>query len=354
MTRNRIEKLLTNINTGIHSGLDAFDFQTTLYNALHNMDSVDAQFRYACSWVPDTDRSDIMLRVQSLLSDEIRLAGIGQSIFVSAEISDEITEAASTMLDSVLIAQDVFTPNGIISLEKPFIYEMAEKNSGCIEVWVIKAIAYCVVNTGINVFLYGNMHSVIDPISTDALILEKDSVRVLSDHVDGTHDYMSILNTIKKEPAHIELLVASSYGKPRLADMCHFDFNTENAKYDDGILELKKFMLALFRLSYEYLEVESSRANRNVRRRADRVQRPTDGYVVTLKLRRTKSGEGGDGSISSPSYAFRVRGHWKKAYLRSSGHPVGDPRAYRHVYIKDYIKGRGVFIDSTRIVKVEN
>ena len=55
---------------------------------------------------------------------------------------------------------------------------------------------------------------------------------------------------------------------------------------------------------------------------------------------------------NGPAYAFRVRGHWRKAYMRSRNLPVGNPGAYRHIYIKDYIKGRGVVVNSKRVVKV--
>ncbi len=137
-----------------------------------------------------------------------------------------------------------------------------------------------------------------------------------------------------------------------LADITVFGFGESGVNYDDALLSIKRFLIAFFRLTYEYLERSTEIPPRSSRRRAEREKRPTDGYIVNLKLRRTVYGDKG-GEHSSPSYAYRVRGHWKRAFLRSRGFQVGDPRAYRHVYVKDYIKGRGDFVDSKRLVRVE-
>lgn len=340
------------IHSSIHSASDAFDAHTELLHTIAHPDSLDGKMRYSCAYLPDLNKAEVFARMQNIINDERQLLNIGQTIYVSADICEEISEAASTMLDSVIIEQDAFVPHGVIFLETPFIYALPEPSSGCVERWSIPAIGYCVVDGGINVFLYGNIHSVYSKSTTECLIIEKGNMRVISESADLTTNYTSLIDELENQQDYKTSLIGASTGKLRFVDVTRFDFGQSSTRYDECIYELKRFILAIFRLSYEYLEVTSERQPRNVRRRAERIGRPTDGYTVSLKLRRTKY-ESGDGSHASPSYAFRVRGHWKRAYLRSRGFPVGDARAYRHVYVKDYIKGRGDVVESRRVVRME-
>ncbi len=144
---------------------------------------------------------------------------------------------------------------------------------------------------------------------------------------------------------------------PQLIDGTFFSFGEEKTEYDPEVLELKRFLLAFFRLTYEYLEVSSEKPERPFQKRAKRAgfNIPNDGYITVMTLRR-KVYETGDNpeTRNGPSYAFRVRGHWRKAYMASRKLPVGDPGAYRHIYVKDYIKGKGLVVRSKRVVKLGN
>ncbi len=315
------------------SASDSYDYHTELLQAVRSMKQGDAEDRFRCV-VSDMEMAKLPYRQQlettaQIFQIEESMLLSAQTIFVSEEIVDEITEASKTLIDTVIIEQDVFTPSGLIVLEKPFTYELLVEEEEYVEQWAITSICYTKVDEQININLYGRLVKV-----TDA------SGEVVLDITDTENKYKF---SISNEATRSNIC---------LADITVFGFGENGVNYDDALLSIKKFLIAFFRLTYEYLERETELPPRSFRRRAERENRPSDGYIVNLKLRRTVYEEKG-GEHSSPSYAFRVRGHWKRAYMRSRKFPVGDPRGYRHIYVKDYIKGRGDFIESKRLVRVE-
>ena len=293
----------------------------------------DAEDRLRCV-VSDVEtakisRTEQMHLVAKIFEVEDLMLNEAQTIFVSEQIIDEIAEAEETLIDTVIIKQDLFTPSGLIILEKPFIYDLIVEDEQYTEQWSITSICYASLDEQININLYGKLTKITDT-----------SGKVLLNENDPSNKYEY---TLANDNTRSSIC---------LADITVFGFGETGVKYDDALLSIKRFLIAFFRLTYEYLERTTETPPRSSRRRAERENRPLDGYIVNLKLRRTIY-EDKDGEHSSPSYAFRVRGHWKRAYLRSRGFPVGDPRSYRHVYVKDYIKGRGDFVESKRLVKVE-
>lgn len=315
------------------SVVDAYDYHTEILKAVRSAKTGDAEDRFRCV-VSDMETAKLPYREQLTVAaqifqvEEIMLLQ-AQTIFVSSEIVDEINEAKQTLIDTVIIEQDVFTPYGLIVLEKPFIYDLLVEEEQYTEQWSITSICYSLVEKQININLYGRLTKVTN---TEGKI------------------YLDINDTENK----YEYSISNDNTRSGicLADITVFEFGENGVEYDDALLSVKKFLISFFRLTYEYLERQTEIPPRAARRRAERENLPKDGYIVNLKLRRTVYEERG-GEHSSPAYAFRVRGHWKRAYLRSRMFPVGDPRAYRHVYVKDYIKGRGEFIESKRLVRVE-
>lgn len=315
------------------SVIDAYDYHTELIRAVKSVKLGDADDRLRCV-ISDSETSKLPREEQIKFAGQIFqvenvMLSEAQTIFVSKEIVDEINEARQTLIDTVIIEQDVFTPYGLIVLEKPFIYDLVVEEGEYTEQWSITSICYSMVDTQININLYGR--------------LTKITNRSGEVYADLSRPGYGNNHIIEND---------SSRSSICLADITVFEFGDTGVKYDDALLSIKQFLITFFRLTYEYLERETEIPPRAAKRRAERENRPKDGYIVNLKLRRTVYGERG-GEHSSPAYAFRVRGHWKRAYLRSRMFPVGDPRAYRHVYVKDYIKGRGEFIESKRLVRVE-
>jgi hypothetical protein len=316
-----------------NSAVDAYDYHTELIKAVRSKKFGDAEDRLRCV-ISDIETAKISRTEQLLLCAQIfevedLMLSEAQTIFVSEQIIDEISGAEETLIDTVIIKQDLFTPSGLIILEKPFIYDLIVEDEQYTEQWSITSICYASLDEQININLYGKLTKITDT-SGKVLLNENDS--------DTKYEY-----TLANDNTRSSIC---------LADITVFGFGESGVTYDDALLSIKRFLIAFFRLTYEYLERTTETPPRSSRRRAERENRPQDGYIVNLKLRRTIY-EGKDGEHSSPSYAFRVRGHWKRAYLRSRGFPVGDPRSYRHVYVKDYIKGRGDFVESKRLVKVE-
>lgn len=312
---------------------DAYDYHTELIKAVRSMKFGDAEDRLRCV-VSDVETSKLPRKEQLTMVGQIFqiedvMLNDAQTIFVSEEIIDELAEAEQTLIDTVIIEQDLFTPSGLIILEKPFIYELLVDEEQYTEQWSITSICYSSVDTQININLYGKLTKITDS-----------KGEILLDINDTENKYKYSLANDNTRSATC------------LADITVFEFGETGVGYDDALLSIKRFLIAFFRLTYEYLERTTETPPRSSRRRAERENRPSDGYIVNLKLRRTVYGDKG-GEHSSPSYAYRVRGHWKRAFLRSRGFQVGDPRAYRHVYVKDYIKGRGDFVDSKRLVRVE-
>ena len=324
---------VVNIRTAI-SIADAYDYHTELIKAVRNIKLGDAEDRLRCV-ISDSETAKLPRKEQIAFAGQIFtvenvMLSEAQTIFVSKEIVDEINEARQTLIDTVIIEQDVFTPYGLIVLEKPFIYDLLVEEGKYTEQWSITSICYSMVDSQLNINLYGRLTKVVE-----------ENGEVYADLSKPGYGNNHMLTDDNRRSSIC------------LADITVFEFGDTGVKYDDALLSIKQFLITFFRLTYEYLERETETPPRSSRRRAERENRPSDGYIVNLKLRRTAYQANGDGEHSSPSYAFRVRGHWKRAYMRSRKFPVGDPRGYRHVYVKDYIKGRGDFIESKRLVRVE-
>ena len=60
--------------------------------------------------------------LEGFIETELTAMRDAQTIFCTSEILDEIQEAQTTMLDDILLPQDVFVPNGFMVLETPYKY----------------------------------------------------------------------------------------------------------------------------------------------------------------------------------------------------------------------------------------
>lgn len=119
------------------------------------------------------------------------------------------------------------------------------------------------------------------------------------------------------------------------------------------ITEMKRWVIAMYRLMGDHIERSNVSMERAARRRLERAGFPVDGYVTELRLRKVYiDGDEGEWGPGAPlRFRHRVRGHWRKFYCSSMG-GVGDPAAYRHRYVNDYVRGpKGErVIESQRVV----
>jgi len=119
--------------------------------------------------------------------------------------------------------------------------------------------------------------------------------------------------------------------------------------------DLKAWMIAMYRLMGDHIEREPVHLNRAERRQLGRAGFPEDGYISELRLRKIvyPDGEVGAGGLSL-RFRHRVRGHWRKFYCPSTGKPVGDPAAYRHKFVNDYVRGpkESPLVESRQVISV--
>lgn len=310
--------------------------------------------------------------VKSYIAAELSSIRKAQTIFCSSEIVDEINEAKETLLDTTILQQDLFVEDGLMVLQKPYLYRTLTKSKDddawqC-EEFLVSMILFSKTETragepGIAVQLYGHGYAVhfFESETQPEFPYENPDYSYIYNRENGEtsfilcNDETEYVDLEKYKTRMHEIFTKMNSGTPQLVDGTFFVFGETLVKYDPCVLSLKKFMLSFFRLTYEYLEVDSEKPDRPFQKRAKRAGRdvPENGYITVMSLRRKLyDGAGAGETRNGPSYAFRVRGHWKKAYMASRKLPVGDPGAYRHVYVKDYIKGRGRIVQSKRIVKV--
>ena len=292
---------------------------------------------------------------KSMYEREIASLMDAQTVFVSSEIMDEVAEAANTMPDNVLIPQDLFVSNGLLIFDKPYRLSLMVQNDLFTEEWDVHSVLFDITQDGmgINVNLYGGWRATTAHQADQRI---EWNTQTKDFDIYGVENPEQVLDTLFSQKS--EKLLPLRYRADNthmLIDTTTYDFNTEGF-YASALAGLKKHLIALFRMTNSYLEVERHRPPRHFTKRAKRAKRtiPEDFYLSVLTLRHHVS-ESNGGTHSSPKYAFRVRGHWAKRYLPSSGKPVGDPDAYRYVYIKDYIKGKDKqLVESTRVIRIAN
>lgn len=312
-------------------------------------------------------QTDALYTLIEVVDEENRNISEAQTVFVSSSILEEVCEATETMPDNTLIPQDIFIPNGLLVFESPLTYEMEIKEADMVETWNIRYVQFNVGKNGdgIDVRLYGNsVHMYAS--STNSFISYSDklgkAVFTNADTGEETDAAEVILGEVlpkkyeEKMSYMYERIRSKSKNVNTFIDATFFPFG-DDIEHLESFSKLKKQLIALFRMTYSYLDVENHKPPRPFVRRAKRSTRkiPDDFYLTVLTLRH-KNYEGGTGEKhASPRFAFRVRGHWAKRYLRSTGLPVGDPKAYRFVYISDYIKGKDKpLIESRRLVAIKN
>lgn len=358
------------------SAMQAMDLHTNICTSLHNSSLTTQLDR--CLWIDSVDDGFSQLSEQHRLEFAKQFVDIehtyvseAQTIYVSDAIIDEIQYAANKMPDNVLLEQDVFVPNGLIILETPMIYELPVDDNEIIETWSIGAIHFLsnaegqrlrpksVIEglNGIRATLYGNWLKTHNVKLNETLAYNHDTREPEFYKSDGTistitNDFIkSLLGDHTPMTQWGFLLQEKAQGTPRHhIDATYYEYGVEG-DYSREIASIKKFLLALFRMTYSYLEPENTPVERHTRKRAERANRkiPENGYLTVLKLRRTEY-EHGETKHNSPKYAFRVRGHWRNQYYPTKGE-VGNPNAYRHVYVNDYIKGKDKELrESTRVI----
>lgn len=299
-------------------------------------------------------------RLLGFVKEEQTLMDNAETIYVTKQIIDEITEATETMPDNVLIDHDMFVPNGLLVFEEPINYTLTVQNGLFVEQWKIYALQFNTTNmtkntNGVEIRMYGSWCETYARKVDQKIVYNPKSRGFELENVDNPEEFMTEVLGIDGSGLWVGELNRRAQHKTNLADSTFYEFNKDEPLIE-SLGQLKKFMIALFRMTHSYIDIERQKPPRHFTKRAKRSTRviPDEFYLSVLTLRHRISEHQG-GTHSSPKFAFRVRGHWAKRYLRSLGKPVGDPDAYRYVYIKDYIKGKDKqLVESTRVIRIAN
>jgi hypothetical protein len=322
----------------------------------------------------------------------------GDTVFLTDDLRELVKTAEATMPDEVLFETDVFTPCGFIVMETP-LYKTAQsfikadefdeivglaKQYGAIttgtrnhsapdedgnyvgrENWEVQAFAWADANVitpeallEIEKQFGKDSHEYIfasyissHPESNDAI-----QVRVFGTLVSTTVDGL----TVDVPQLHVAPL--------RLMDMYSFFYGEDGMKmereasgvdnYTESELnetswersrEVRRFLVALFRLMDEYVDKDTTVLPRAFGRRATRGGRKGDTKsVTTLSLRRALYDET-DGTGAKVTLAHLVRGHWRNQWYPSQ-------KTHRAKWIQAHRRGGNItdeVVERPRIIKVD-
>jgi hypothetical protein len=270
------------------------------------------------------------------------------SHYVSAEVVQEITEAAHIARNEPLYETDVFTPHGFAVFETPIAFDDLYPETGH-------------VNPDLEVHIRAIGWTTIDAIGTtdpDDLTL-KPGVMVYiyttrEDYANGY--YRSCRDLGLDAPAPDE--IADGFLP---LEVCAWQFGRpwgvrDSAAHVPGtvpstVAAERRWFYAFQRLMWQRIIVpHRPEMKRPERRRLDRVlanrRRPDLDYTV-LRLRRAVDPvyERALGTGLPLEHRVRVRGHWKFAYLPGTGLPARDdsgaqiPESHRWTWIEAHWKG---------------
>lgn len=103
-----------------------------------------------------------------------------------------------------------------------------------------------------------------------------------------------------------------------------------------------KFFLCLMRFCFQEIastkKLERTDVDRGAWRRIERERGGIEANIVYLRRYKTKNDKSEVMRVGSLEYQSLTRGHWKNHYHSSLG-PVGDPNAYRLIWIDQYWRG---------------
>jgi hypothetical protein len=273
-----------------------------------------------------------------LRHNEHHIFNKGRTVLLTDDAFDLINESAQTLPDEVLLESEVPDYPFVLWFQTPYKYSLltadAEKlGIHQVEDWGVRAIAF-------------RRETKIGRIGEDSdgpgltMTLYADSECLLQ------YGHSEV-------PSHLK-------NNLLLVDMLPMRFNLSWWEQHDKsgatwVRDLKQWVVAMFRLMGDHIEREPVHLDRATSRREQRRGRPADGYLTVLRLRKviyTNHGDGGAGS--SATFRHLVRGHWRKFYCPSAQKPVGDPAAYRHRYVNNYVRGPkdAEFVPSAQVISV--
>lgn len=118
----------------------------------------------------------------------------------------------------------------------------------------------------------------------------------------------------------------------------------------DRMNKMRRFIVALFRLMNEYVDIDSEKLQRHASKRAVRAGRTGDiGNVTVLSLRRALYEDGESGTGRKITLAHMVRGHWRNQWYPSQ-------KMHRAKWINSFRRGGNIgdkAVERPRLIKVD-
>ena len=320
------------------------------------------------------------------------------TVFLTDDLRELVKTAEATMPDEVLFETDIFTPCGFIVMETPLhktahalikvedfdeILTLTKKYGATIsgtrnnnepnedgnylgtENWEVQAFAWADVNAVTPEALleierrFGKDSNEYDFAKNVSKNSEKDSaiqVRVFGTLVSTTVNGLTVeVPQLHLAPLRLMDMYAFFYGEDGMeiereaSGVDNFSATELNESSWERSREVRRFLVALFRLMEEYVDRDTTVLPRAFGRRAIRGGRKGDAKsVTTLSLRRALYDET-DGTGAKITLAHLVRGHWRNQWYPSR-------KTHRAKWIQAHRRGGNITDEVTerpRIIKVD-
>jgi hypothetical protein len=320
------------------------------------------------------------------------------TVFLTDDLRELVNTAEATMPDEVLFATDIYTPCGFVVMETPITMDVlsrmkAHEYDSLLDLIVARggSVKGTRLNTApdefgdyvgaehwdVRAFAWGD----IDSIKPDALAdVEKrfgrksaeyalaEKLLFASDAEKGV--YVRVYGTMTGTTVDGLTVEIPEMGRDlRLMDIYAFFYDEDGLREEKDYYEkdrvtdemlsasldrkntVRRFLVALFRLMEEYVDVGKSPLHRAHGRRASRVGRGGDLRNVTiLSLRRALDDESdGTGVGNKVTLAHLVRGHWRNQWYPSQ-------KQHRAKWIRAHRRGGNAGDEVTarpRVIKVD-
>lgn len=290
------------------------------------------------------------------------------TVFLSDELRELVNTAEATMPDEVVFDTDIYTPCGFIVMETPIpttilsrvnaqdleeLSELVQSMTGSVtgirkgatpdvngdyvgvENWEVQAYAWADISSikGMGLARIGDTYGTESPeyaFAKDVFLALKSEetgffVRVYGTLVSTEIDGITLESPeLQKSPLKLIDQYAFFYGEEGVRGEKEFreaHCGTEDEmsiRSLERISQVRRFLVALFRLMGEYVDKTEEKLPRAFSRRAFRADRAgKTGSVTTLSLRRSVYGDSEHGTGRKVTLAHLVRGHWRRQWYPS-------------------------------------
>lgn len=286
---------------------------------------------------------------QELLAFEYDLLNQGDTHYVAASITDLITQAAELAGPEPLYQTDLPCPHGFAVFEEPVVVPDLHPETGVVDRRIempVRAIGWTTTShIGVPESVNDDGHAT-ESAQGVVLVMYTDAQSYNSIYVSSLHRIgvaASFAHPGFKGLIPIEVNPWSFGRQWQSGGDSMDDHNLERRSVVSSVAYHRRWALTFFRLMWQRILVPTAAPwDRAARRRADRAGIGAQRDVKVLQLRRAINDDGHEVAEGERGWSLDhriiVRGHPRRQYYPSLG-AVGDPAAYRLIWIAPHIKG---------------